>query len=526
MIKRLYPLLGGLFISVTAVAQSSNDALLYSPMQPHGTARTQALGGAGIGLGGDYSSAHSNPAGIAMFKTGEFLISGGVGIANNTSTYLKNGQLDNVGSRTNFQVPNIGVIFATNKGNGSSSWNNITFSLGLDRLANYNNKIAIAGLNSKSSYTDYWVDQLQAGGNAQWEKGYPIDGSLGWQTFVLDRYPAGSNTNLMSLASPSRAIGGLTGVQQRGTLQTEGGLNEYSFAVGGNYGDRLYIGASLALPSINYKEYFKWSEDDADEKNNTNHFGYFDYNKTLKRTGLGVGAKLGILYKVTERFRLGAAFHTPTWYSIHDRYDANMTADIENGTPDGQNPGVHSYSSGDMTDGYPVEFDYNYTAPLKAMGGASYFFGDLKDPQKPQGFLTADYEYVNQSSGKFRMSDYKSTERGLNDNISAIYKAVSNVRVGAEVKFLAMYAVRAGFAYYGNPYSNDYYNAGTDASRKVYSGGVGLRHRGLYLDLTYSYTQGNDRYRPYVTQKAELTPAPATIDYNRSNIMMTLGFKF
>jgi folate-dependent tRNA-U54 methylase TrmFO/GidA len=42
MIKRLYPLLGGLFISVTAMAQSSNDALLYSPMQPHGTARTQA----------------------------------------------------------------------------------------------------------------------------------------------------------------------------------------------------------------------------------------------------------------------------------------------------------------------------------------------------------------------------------------------------------------------------------------------------------------------------------------------------
>ncbi|MBS0031443.1 OmpP1/FadL family transporter [Chitinophaga sp. 22321] len=519
MIKRLYPLLGGLFISVTAMAQSSNDALLYSPMQPHGTARTQALGGTGVGLGGDYSSAHLNPAGIAIFKTGEFHISGGVAITQNISTYLGNGSLDNKGNRSNFQLPSLGLVMATNKNDGKSTWNNISFSLGIERLANYNNEITIAGNNKKSSLSDVWVDDIFDGSDATRALGTDLSDATG---LTQDYQPPTGNKQPMSLASPSRQIGGLlpAGIQQRGTLKTEGGLNEYTFAIGGNYGDRLYIGASINLPSINYKETLSWSEDDADEANKTNSFGYFDYYKNLKRTGLGFGGKIGILYKVSDHFRLGGTFVTPTWYSIHDSYTSELYSDIEDGA--GEVPA----KSVDGTNGYAVEYDYGYTAPLRAAAGASYFFGDLSQPKTTQGFITADYEYVNQSSGKFRMSDNKGTENSLNNNIGAIYKSASNIRAGAEVRFQAMYAVRLGFAAYGNPYSNDGYNAGVDASRKVYSGGLGFRNKGFYADATYSYTQGKDRYQPYTVFDAAYTPKAAALDYTRSNIMLTIGFKF
>src|SRR6516225_5484112 len=108
MIKSIYPLLGGLLLTVSAMAQSAPDALMISNQQPSGTARTQALGGVSVGLGGDFSSAFSNPAGIGIFKTGEFLISGGLGMSSNTTSYLpKADPLDIKGSRTNFQVPNI-----------------------------------------------------------------------------------------------------------------------------------------------------------------------------------------------------------------------------------------------------------------------------------------------------------------------------------------------------------------------------------------------------------------------------------
>lgn len=527
MNKRLFPLLGGLFLSATAMAQSSNDALLYSPMQPHGTARTQALGGVGVGLGGDYSSAHINPAGIGIFKTGEFLISAGVGITNTTSNYLGNNKQDNTGNRTNFQVPNIGVIFATNFNNGTNTWNNVTFSLGVNRLANYNSKQAIAGVNAVSSYSNTWVEQLQGASLKYFEGGDPTGASLAYQGLLIDTLNRGGGLIPVSFADPRRnkidpRLDPLTGgVTQRGTLTKEGGMNEYAFAVGGNYGDRLYIGASVVLPSINYKETFSWSEDDRDANNHTNYFNYFDYNKYIKRTGLGIGGKLGLLYKVSDRFRLGAAFHTPTYFSIHDSYSGDIHTDTENF---GHEASV--YSDQLTNDGGPQLFDYNYVTPMKFLGGASFFFGDLTDPKKPQGFISADYEYVNQSSAKFKIRDDKQYERILNDNISAIYKSVSNFRVGAELKLASLYAIRAGFANYGNPYSNDAYNAGADGSTNVFSGGVGFRSKGLYLDLTYSYAESSYKYRPYTTADAATTPAAAAIDYNRSNIMMTVGFKF
>jgi hypothetical protein len=524
MIKRIYPLLGGLFLSASAMAQSSNDALLYSTNQPFGTARTQALGGAGVGLGGDYSSAHINPAGIGIFKTGEFLVSAGLGINSNTSTYLGNGSLDNKGNRTNFQMPSIGVIFATNTNSGSNSWNNVTFSLGYTRLANYNNKIAIAGYNNKSSYSDTWVDQMWGADSASIENGYPLGGSLGYRTFLIDRfrYPNGT-INPLSNASPGRESGGLTGIQQRGTLETKGGLDEFSFAVGANYGDRLYIGGSVNVPSVKYREDLTVMEDDATNNGANqlnNDFGYFDYRQYLRRTGLGIGAKIGVLYKISKRFRIGGAFHTPTYYSLHDSYTADLTANTE------AYGGTRYAHSDDVTNGYPVEFDYNYVAPLRAMGGISYFFGDITHVSNTQGFITADYEFVNQSSGKFKIKDDRNFEGDLNTNIRAIYQSVSNIKVGAELKFATLYAVRAGFGLYGNPYSNDSYNAGVDGSSKVYSGGLGFRNKGFYADLTYSYTQADDRYRLYTSSTPGLTPNAATLERTRSNVILTMGLKF
>src|SRR6187399_2277605 len=51
-----------------------DNALLFSRTRPGGSARIQSLGGAQIALGGDYSSALSNPAGLGMYNRSEFTI--------------------------------------------------------------------------------------------------------------------------------------------------------------------------------------------------------------------------------------------------------------------------------------------------------------------------------------------------------------------------------------------------------------------------------------------------------------------
>ena len=54
-------------------AQSyAESALLFSRTNPGGSARIQALGGTQVSLGGDYSSAFSNPAGLGMYNKSEF----------------------------------------------------------------------------------------------------------------------------------------------------------------------------------------------------------------------------------------------------------------------------------------------------------------------------------------------------------------------------------------------------------------------------------------------------------------------
>ncbi|SHL65593.1 hypothetical protein SAMN05444266_104295 [Chitinophaga jiangningensis] len=509
MIKSIYPLLGGLFLSVSAMAQSAEQALLFTNQQPSGTARTQALGGVSVGLGGDFSSAFTNPAGIGIFKTGEFLISGGVATSKNSSSYLPMvDPLDVKGSKSNFQIPNIGVVFVTNTNSGSNTWNNWSFGLGMNRSANFNNQVRIGGVTDYTSYTEPWREESEPSSYN------PDYGSIGSALAYNQALLVEDNGKWISLAMPTGAGGVMESIYQRAQIDTKGGINDYVFSLGTNYGDRLYLGVSLNLPSITYKETLSVSEDD-NTGNQNNDFGYFDYKQYTTINGLGFSGTLGILYKITDRFRIGGSLRLPTIYSMSIATSADLTSNTE------------GWKGKQSSSGAGEDYSYNMTAPLRASAGASYFFGNLQDADAVTGFLAADYEYVNHSSSKYRFEDAdKGYEGGINQTIGFLYKAASNFKAGAEVKFARIFAARGGFAYYGNPYSNDSYNMGIDASRKTYSGGLGVRTKGIYFDVTYSYTQGKDYYQLYSTNDANTYPPAALLDFKRSNIMGTIGFKF
>ena len=56
----------------------------------NGTARNQAIGGAGVSLGGEFSSLFINPAGLGFYKTSEIVITPGYSLKNFKSTYKNN----------------------------------------------------------------------------------------------------------------------------------------------------------------------------------------------------------------------------------------------------------------------------------------------------------------------------------------------------------------------------------------------------------------------------------------------------
>ena len=66
-----------LLSSYISFSQTPEDALRLSWFQLRGTARNQAIGGAMASLGGDATANHINPAGLAFFKTSDFILTPG-----------------------------------------------------------------------------------------------------------------------------------------------------------------------------------------------------------------------------------------------------------------------------------------------------------------------------------------------------------------------------------------------------------------------------------------------------------------
>jgi len=523
MTKRITFLLIALGVSAHAWAQEEGDALRYSRLTTGGTARTQAIGGAAGSLGGDITASHVNPAGIGFFKTSEVVITPGFFFRSNSASYLGSTADE---KKSGGMLGNAGIVFGLPIRKTSSKWRNMAFAIDYNRLANFNNTFRLSGVNTTSSYSDRWVEELNRGNNPvpfdNATLDYPLGASLALNTYVIDAEFDGSGNATKYVSGVPI---GAAGIQQQDLVKEKGGQSEFSLALGSNYNDQWYFGASLNFPTIRYERTRTFAEDDLSGDNN-NNFAYFEHSETLKTDAVGFNAKLGAIFAPMPSLRIGVSYHTPSWYSMRDQSYARVQTDLEGFAPPS---GPVNYplwqDTEELTDGYPVEYEYNLQTPGRAMGSISYIFGTNADVAQQHGFITADVEYVNYGAAKFKFNKGSEGDRDfarrLNQSIDNIYKSAVNFRVGGEMKFTVL-AVRAGFAYYGSPYQNADSNA--DGSMSKISGGLGYRNKGFFADLTYVHTLAKDTYRPY--SLTAQTVAPATIDISGGNVVATIGFKF
>lgn len=523
MNKRILFVLVGLFIFQLSYGQEESDALRYSYLTPGGTARTQAIGGAGVSLGGDAGLMGSNPAAIGLFRTSDFSFTPAFRSMTNNSNYLGTSGSD---AKSNVYIQQLDLIFASNKKNPRSKWENITFGLGLNRLANFNQNIYYQGNNSNSSYADNYLITLANGGytnsNADLTdiaQNNPFDLSPAYATGLIG--PVMQNGQFQGWTSlPGEVLADGKSLMQSNSIASSGGLNEYSLAVAGNYSNKFYIGLSLNIPSIKYDRTKTFTESNPDDKASP----LIDYSviNRLHTDGAGINGKLGLIYVVNPMVRIGAAFSSPTAYSLHDTY--STTIDV-NSTDQGK----LSSSTQDFTDGYPGDYEYSLTTPWRASGGISLIFGTNADVAQQHGFVTLDYEYVNYAAAKFRFNSSNATPSdkaqadALNNSISDMYKGASNLRLGGELKF-NIFAVRAGVNWMGSPYSDN----SISGDQMRYSAGIGIRNRGMYADLTYVYANPHGIDQPYFLPANNLnipSPNPATISGAGSTVLLTIGFK-
>ena len=481
-----------------ANAQGYLDALRYSQLTSGTTARSLAIGGAAGSLGADYSAASVNPAGLGVYRQSEITFSPYLNFNNTKTDFIGTTTSDN---NTAFKIGNVGLVLNSNDAR-KSGWKGVTFAVGYNKLADFNTNYTYQGINGQSSFSEVMAYHAQTRGVN--EDVGPL-GYLGYQGYLL--------TNDYRSIPYNNVIKNGGTLKQTNYLESKGAVNDYNISLAGNYDDKLMLGASLGITSYRFKRTTEFVE--ADNTGNTNNdFDYFSFLEDLETTGVGINGKFGAIYAPSTMFRVGLAIHTPTFASYTDYIDYNLVSRME---------GLGNHNN--ITPQNKYRSDYSITTPMRAIASATGFFGT-------KGFITADVEYVPYNTMRIRYEGdgVNEMERNENDYISNTFKGAVNARVGAEVRANDMISLRAGGAYYANPYKSGAYDMGSD--RVDLSLGAGFKiGKNANLDVTYLHSQQNAKELSYSFPVGNnVSPVPifydASIKNNRNMVAMTLGLKF
>lgn len=502
-----------LLTGTQALAQLPEDVIRMSWQVPSGTARNQAIGGAGGSLGGEITSMFINPAGLGFYKVSEIVLTPGFSMARSKSDYR---ETDATSNRLNrFNMSTSGFVSATS--DPGSKWVSKAFSIAVNRTANFNNTIYYKGTNNLSSYSEQFAEELANSGVAIDDVRTSPYLSLGTKmavyTYLIDT---------ATIAGKLQVVGRpeyLDSVYQQNKITTKGGITELAIGFAANNQDKFYIGGSVGIPIVNYERTLTFNESDPSSKDVTNNFGFSRYEEKLTTSGVGLNAKLGIIFKPVQDVRIGAAIHTPTIYGLKEKLYTKMVTDVEKlfGPND---PGVDSITSDYYGSNNTYKFDLS--SPWKFMVSGTYMINAVEDVTQQIGFLTADLEYVTYGSSRFSSAedntDDDSYYNGVNKVVKQSYKGALNIRVGGELKFNP-FMVRLGYAHYGSPYKDKELKAG----KNILSGGLGYRDKGIFIDLTYVRNITRNVNFPYMLQDKPNTFA--NVKSNLGQILLTFGFK-
>ncbi len=479
----------------TALSQTSTDALRYSQIDIGGTARYMGLSGAFGALGADFTLSSTNPAGLGLYKSSELIVTPSVHIGNVESSYNGTTAAD---TRSNFYLGNVGIVLASKSKTDPKrpGFRYVTFATGLNRLNDFNRRYDMVGNNAQNSLLDIYVKDANGINFHDIEDdpygNYAYDLNLAWWDFLLDLVP---NTDSSTYYSP---VAGNSNKVQSKTIESWGSMNEYVFSIAGNYNDRLYMGMTFGIPMIRYFESSVYRESNIENSD----LMYFDRFEDLETHGSGFNFKLGVIYRASDWLRVGAAFHSPSWFNnMRDYWQVAMVSEFY--TPDsyGQTKYVANSPSG--------YYEYSLQTPWRLQGNLGFIIGNI-------GLVSADYEFANYSKARLDAYDYNFNSE--NTSIKNSYTGTHHIRVGTEWRY-NIFSFRAGAKYFTSPYQNNI----NDGSKMGFSGGIGLKEGWFFMDLAYAYRGMEDDYYFYNT--ADYATNPVANKTRDHYILMTVGAK-
>ena len=481
---------------ICSFAQTTADALRFSQFGIGGTARTIAIGGSIGALGADFSVISTNPAGLGTYRASEFTMTPSLFISNVDASLRGGSEGTTTEKKTNFNFNNIGIVFGKTINRESSNWLTSNFSIGINRLSNFNENVSYSGA-TQGSYLDAF--QESATGLLP-EELNDFDNGLAWDVgAIYDIEDDGFYETDVELTPDAR-------IQKMQSIEKSGSINEVVLGIGGFRKDKLLVGMTLGFPIASYTERSTYVEAD-DATDEVPAFNGLTYTQDLTTTGFGLNLKVGAIYRISQMIRVGAAVHTPTRLRLTDDYQTTILYDYE----DPVNGGVFEASSPEST------FDYDIKTPWRFIASGALLI-------KRSGFISAEVEYVNYGGASFhepRTLDGSAVNTGffneLNRDVENAFQSVLLIRAGGEYA-LKKLRVRGGINIAGSPY------AGESDSKTTYSAGVGFREKKFFVDATYQFSSVDDTFSPYSTANAIQQEVGQTATQN--GMFLTLGFRF
>jgi hypothetical protein len=449
------------------VSVIENTANIYSNTNLSGSAKYNAMAGSMGALGGDVSTLNSNPAGLGVYITNDAFATLSVNTGKNTTTFA--GSARNYSLNHTDLLAGAVVTFATDN---TSAWKMVNFGI------NYSSK----------SIEDY----TETGGNSALVMNDPALGNS--YTFLRHAYDR-------------------TGNQAK-----------TNFGIGANYDNKIYIGAGLNFHYASITQYDTAEFQEAITTSSGTTTAVEDFSKQytpFSEQSNGFSANIGIIGKINDQFRLGAALETPVWWTINRIYNYYNDASAQDGT---------------------ASEDRKLSTPMKATLSAAFV------PDKSFA-VKIDYS-IELTKPKYQV--YGDAESELNSFFSSNYKNVSEIRAGAEYR-IQSFRIRAGYAMATSPFKSislDSYNdagiVGNTAYSNLFGGqrntiaaGIGYDFKSFYLDATYQnvsskynnpFLKGssdtNSNYFSYNYILPTTASAVSNVKNTQNNFFVTVGWKF
>ena len=479
----------------------------------NGTARYVGMGGAMDALGADISTMGSNPAGIGLFRKGQVSASLSVNSQEDGKSFQD-------GSKTHVSFDQIGIVFATQSGKTSF----LNFGFNYHKSRNFNHVLSAANALRGSSQSTQSVIKDGAG----------LFGSYAWSQ--LDDLYFGN------LIYDGEKLHNYYFDKYDFTRANTGYIGEYDFNISGNIKNRLYLGLTIGVHNVHYKNYSEHYEYLFDDNNLREDFRDVLISDNHQITGYGYNVKAGLIFRPIDEspFRIGLSVSTPTFYKLTTDNYTTIGTNVD-----------YTAAKEDFRFNTPWKFGLSlgHTVGNYLALGAVYEYADygtcdmrtIDESYYDYDYYYGDYGYYENSSSDNAMK--RQTENTL--------KGVSTLKLGGEFKVDKNIALRLGYNYVSPMYQENSVRDQTIQSPGVYyastthyinwkdtnriTAGIGFSFDKFRLDLAYQYSSRKGDFYPFMPnmsttyddgQTLTNTCEKVSVKDNRHQIQASLVYSF